>query len=120
MCKKQNNSVFIEKLRQLTKSPIDSLEKAVAIEGYDPDSNENTICFFEDLLNYGCKNGMVFSLIYYHATGTFFDTYYEDIICLKTEYEENTGESMRIPHQVKNHLAWFAFEETARKLWEAE
>ena len=119
MCKKQNISAFIEKLRELTESPTDSLEKVVALEAYDSQSDEYIICFFEDLLNYGCKNGMVPSLVYYTDTEAFFDKYYEDIIWLKTEYEENTGQPMVIPHQVKNHLAWFAFEETARKLWEA-
>ena len=120
MCKKQNISAFIEKLRELTESPTDSLEKAVALEAYDPQSDEYTISFFEDLLNHGCISGMVSSLIYYSDTEKFFDKYYEEIIWLKSEYEENTGQSIQIPHQMKNHLAWFAFEETARKLWEAE
>ena len=118
MCKKQNISAFIEKLRELTESPTDSLEKAVALEAYDPQSDEYTISFFKDLLNHGCVSGMVSSLIYYSDTGKFFDKYYEDIIWLKTEYEESIGQPIQIPHQVKNHLAWFAFEETARRLWE--
>lgn len=63
---------------------------------------------------------MVPSLINYCDTESFFDNHYEEIIWLKTEYEESIGQSMQIPHQIKNHLAWFAFEETARKLWEAE
>ena len=120
MCKKQNISAFIEKIRGISESPTDSLEKAVALEAYDPQSDEYTISFFKDLLNHGCITGMVPSLIYYSDTEKFFDKYYEEIIWLKTEYEENTGQPMQIPHQVKNYLAWFAFEETARKLWEAE
>ena len=120
MREKTNISTFTEKLRELTESPTDSLEKAVALEAYDPQSDENTINFFKDLLNHGCISGMVSSLIYYADTEVFFDKYYEDIIWLKTEYEENTGQPMQIPHQIKNHLSWFAFEETARRLWEAE
>ena len=113
-----NISVLIQKLKELSESPTDSLERAVAIEAHDPESDENTIRFFEDLLQYGCISGMVSSLVYYCDTEAFFDKYYEEIIELKTEHEEMTGQPMQIPHQVKNHLAWFAFEETARRLWE--
>ena len=59
---------------------------------------------------------MISSLIYYQDTAAFFDKYFDDIIWLKTYYEESVGESLEIPHQIKNHLAWFAFEETARKI----
>ena len=118
MCKKQNISAFIQKLREILEYPTDSLEKAVALEAYDPQSNENTIRFFEDLLQHGCISGMVGSLVYYADTEAFFDKYYEEIIWLKTEYEEMTGQPMEIPYHLKNHLAWFAFEETARQLWE--
>lgn len=72
--------------------------------------------WFNDLLSHGCICGMISSLIYYQDTASFFDKYYEDIIWLKTEYEESIGEPMEIPHQIKNHLAWFAFEETARQI----
>ena len=59
---------------------------------------------------------MIPSLIYNQDTETFFDRHNEDIIWLKTEYEESPGEPMEIPQQIKNHLAWFAFEETARQI----
>jgi hypothetical protein len=72
--------------------------------------------FFHDLLNYGCVSGMIGSLIYYHDTAKFFDTHYEEIIWLKTEFEESTGQAIVIPHQVKNHLSWFATEQTAYQL----
>lgn len=114
MLNKQNTMLFIEKLKDISETPFDSLEKAVALEALDLDSPENTIQFFKDLLQYGCITGMVPSLVYYRDTEAFFDKYYEDIIWLKTEYEESIGQSMEIPHQVKNYLAWFAFEETAR------
>lgn len=72
--------------------------------------------FFDDLLNHGCVSGMIGSLIYYRDTEKFFDTHYEEIIWLKTEFEESTGTSMQIPYQLKNHLAWFAFEQVAYDL----
>ena len=119
MKNKHNISAFIQKLKELSESPTDSLARAVAVEAYDPESDENTIRFFEDLLQHGCISGMVSSLVYYCDTEAFFDHYYHEIMELKTEYEEMTGQPMEIPHQVKNYLAWFGFEESARGLWEA-
>ncbi len=118
MCKKQNISAFIQKLQEIAESPKDSLEKAVALEAYDPQSDEYTISFFEDLLNHGCISGMVPSLIYYSDTEKFFDKYYYDIMYLKQEFEESIGQPIKLDFNLKNTLSWFAFEETARKLWE--
>lgn len=50
---------------------------------------------------------MVPLLIYYADTEKLFD--YHEIMELKTEYEEMTGQAMAIPHQLKNYLIWFAF-----------
>jgi hypothetical protein len=119
MCKKQNNSSFIAKIREISESPIDSLERAVALEAYDPQSDEYTICFFKNLLNYGCISGMVGSLIYYHDTEKFFDHHYYEIMELKEEFEDSIGQPLEIPYQLKNYLTWFSFEETARRLWES-
>jgi hypothetical protein len=52
----------------------------------------------------------------YGDTEVFFDKQDEDIIWLKTEYEGSTGQSMEIPHQIENHLAWFPFVKTARQI----
>ncbi len=116
MSNKQNILSFTEKIKNISETFTDSLEKAVALEALDIDSPENTVRFFKDLLQYGCITGIVPSLVYYRDTEVFFDKYYEDIIWLKTEYEESIGQPMEIPHQIKNYLAWFAFEETARKI----
>ena len=72
--------------------------------------------FFHDLLNYGCVSGLISSLIYYTDTHAFFDRHYDEIEELRFEYEQGTGESLRIESDLKNTLAWFAFEETARRL----
>jgi len=119
MSNKHNLSAFIQKLQEIAESAQNSLEKEVAKEAL-AFGDDNVILFFENLRNHGCISGMVGSLIYYRDTEIFFDQYYEDIIWLKTEYEEAIGQPMAIPHQIKNHLAWFAFEETARVLWEAK
>jgi hypothetical protein len=98
--------------KRLTKNPI-SIEASVIQEAFD---YHNIKDFFKDLLQNGCISGMIGSLIYYRDTEKFFDTHYEEIIWLKTEYEESTGQPMNIPHEVKNHLAWFSFEQTAYQL----
>ena len=79
-------------------------------------TSENFISFFQDLAQHGCISGMISSLVYYTDTEAFFDTHYEEIIKLKTNFEEETGQFLKIPHQVKNYLAWFAFEQVAYQL----
>lgn len=72
--------------------------------------------FFHDILKYGCKNGAVSSLIYYAQTHAFFDRFYNDIEALRHEYEENMGVKIDLSNDLKNSLAWFAFEETANQI----
>lgn len=82
-------------------------------ENYDPEERQ---VFFSDLLQHGCVSGMVNDLIYYSDTHTFFDRFYEEIEELREEWEENTGEPIKIKGDLKNDLAWFAFEETVYQL----
>ena len=72
--------------------------------------------FFFDLLSHGCISGMIGSLIYYRDTHAFYDKHYSDIEWMRTEYEENMGEPLKIKGDLKNFLAWYAFEETAYQL----
>lgn len=85
--------------------------------------------FFVDLLQHGCQSGMVNSLIYYKDTNEFFDKYENEIEDLITENMEMSGADTRPQFidslngcaenmtQEKNLLSWFAFEETARSLF---
>ena len=107
------NNELKNKLQIIANSPIDSIEKAVAQEALDYDEIQN---FFSDILNHGCVTGMVGSLIYYADTHDFFDKHYDQIEELRNEYEENTGIPLPIKYDLKNHLAWFSFEETAYKM----
>lgn len=96
-------------LKILDRNP-NTIKERVIQEALDYNSIKE---FFKDLLQHGCISGMVSSLIYYYDTESFFDTHYDEILCLKTEFEEATGQPMQIPYQLKNHLAWFGFEQTA-------
>ena len=72
--------------------------------------------FFTDLLNHGCVSGMVGTLIYYVDTHSFFDKHYGEIETLREDYEDNIGEVLAIKGDLKNFMAWFAFEEVAFRI----
>jgi len=85
-------------------------EEALEYSGGEP------VSFFRNLLEHGCVSGMVSSLIYYVDTHNFFDEHYDSIEDLRIEHLEDCGEPLRIDGDLKNTLAWFAFEETARRM----
>lgn len=107
------------RLAEITISSDSPLEQAVAsyiVERYQFDAEIES--FFSDLCEYGCVSGMVGGLIYYAETHSFFDTYYGEIEDLRSEVEEQTGVPLHLTGDLKNALAWFGFEESARRLME--
>lgn len=92
-------------IRKVSEIIIDQLE------GYDEAET-----FFEDLFNHGCMSGMIGDLIYYNDTHKFYDDNYSDIEDLRYEYETELGEVLKPVGDLKNWYAWFAFEETSRKI----
>ena len=104
----------LENIIQNSESP---LQKAVAQEILDNTSTDEDVKrYFSDLLQHGCISGMVGSLIYYCDTYRFFDEHYNEIEQLRLGYEESTGMQLIIKNDLKNDLAWFAFEEVAYQL----
>jgi hypothetical protein len=103
--------------RKQTKGEVKmtKLEKAVM---EIVEAQEDKESFVQDVLTHGCQSGIVSDLIYYHQTHKFFDDHKEDIIELKREFDEMLGEPIHVEGDAKNWLAWFAFEETVRKLYE--
>ena len=91
-----------------------TLKAYVAEEAIGYDEIEE---FFMDLQQHGCICGMVSSLIYYTDTHQFFEDYYLEIEDLRQEVEEQFGEPLQIKGDLKNTLAWFAFEQTAHQLY---
>ena len=104
-----------EQLQEIASEPDTSIRKDVAEEALEY-GYEDLTAFFTDLLTHGCVSGMVGSLIYYRDTHAFFDLHYDEIETLREEYEDLLGEPLKINGDLKNWLAWFAFEETARQL----
>lgn len=106
---------LIKAVKEIAKQKPTTIEVEVALEAL---SHNDVPTFFEDLLNYGCISGMVTSLIYYSDTHRFFEQHYDEIEELREEYEESTGCTLEIKNDLKNFLAWFAFEEVARQMYE--
>ena len=102
-----------KELQEIIDTPGFSIEKDIALETLYRDDVKS---FFSDLLNYGCVTGMVGSLIYFKDTHAFFDTHYYQIEEIREEWEDSIGEPIRINGDLKNTLAWFAFEEVAYKM----
>ncbi len=106
---------IINQLSDIVKNEHGTIRACVAQEALDY-SAEDIMAFFKDLLSHGCISGMVNSLIYYADTAIFFDRHYVEIENLRFEHLENGGEPLQFDGDLKNAMAWFAFEETARQL----
>jgi hypothetical protein len=109
------------KLKQLKKSEINGELNHLKIHVIDYilsrySSDEEIEGFFQDITNNGCISGMVGHLIYYSDTRIFFDKFYKEIEDLRIEYEESTGCAFQIKYDLRNTLAWFAFEEICYRL----
>jgi len=74
--------------------------------------------FFSDLSQGGCSGGMIGSLIYYVDTHKFFDGYYDEIMELVEDLEQEYGSPLWTAEKgdLKNFFAWLVFEETAFKI----
>jgi hypothetical protein len=85
----------------------------------------------KDLFYGGCQSGMVGHLIYYHDTVKFYKRHAREIDAMLQELMADTGlnspqalfgdkwdadDPFARDHVNQNLLAWFGFEETARKL----
>ena len=100
-------------LQHIIQKQPGSIKAAVAKEALDYGDIE---CFFRDLHHVGLKSGMIEALIYYHQVYAFFDHHYFEIKALKEELEYQIGRPIHIEGDVKNVLAWFAFEEVGKRL----
>jgi len=79
-------------------------------------SSDNPMAFLEDVSQYGCRSGLVNSLIYYTDTHKFFDQHYSEIEKIRNEFEDRLGFYFDIRDDLKTWCAWFAFEEIAYRL----
>ena len=100
-----------EKLCMIIEDDPHAIRADVAREAL---SHDDSILFFENLLQHGCVSGMVSSLIYYADTHSFFDRHYGEIEELRLTAENELGAAINPGDQdLKNFYAWFAFEQVA-------
>jgi hypothetical protein len=106
---------FTQKLSGIVENEPNTIRAYVSKEalGYN---DSDPILMFRDLERCGCIGGAINSLIYYHDTHAFFDRFYEEIEQLRDEQEREVGEQLHIQGDLKNWLAWFAFEEVALQI----
>ena len=89
-------------------------------EGYTSDTPHKEAV--KDLMHGGCKSGIVGHLIYYTQTNSFVDEYEDEISAIIDDLKDNCGEVDFLfkdganLKNIKNIMAWCAFEETARNL----
>jgi len=102
-----------QRLKAIFEEVPASIRTAVAEEALDHDE---PALFFSDLQSHGCISGLVGSLIYYTDTQAFYDEHYSEIEQLREDWEDDTGEPLKINGDLKNFLAWFAFEQTAYRM----
>ena len=57
-------------------------------------------------------------MVYYSDTHAFFDKHYDEIEELRDDWEDSVGQPLAIKGDLKNFLAWFAFEEVAYQMAE--
>lgn len=102
----------MQNLDSIIEREPDSLRSAVA-RIIREDSDDDPARYLADLSQHGYISGMVGPLIYYTDTHAFFDRHYDEIERLREEIEDTLGEPLTLSGDLKNALAWFAFEQTA-------
>ena len=80
--------------------------------------SEDRKSWLQDLAEHGCVLGMFNNLIYYHQTERFFNQHEDEILELAGLYDFRPDIVDLGMVQLKNTLAWFAFEVSARDLAE--
>lgn len=112
---------LITKLENILERSPNTIRAEVAEEALNHGSTNDEIKnFFNDLERSGCVSGMISSLVYYQDTEEFFDQYIDEIDNLVTQFKEMTGMELQLKNikSFKNDISWFAFEMTARQLFE--
>ena len=77
--------------------------------------------YLTDVCNHGCVSGSCSGLIYYTDTHAFYNDYADEIDEMVSDLQDNLGDIGEIITKngdIRNNLAWLAYEETARKILE--
>lgn len=107
-----HKSIF-QSLKDIQIKESDSLRSFVASQLLESD---DIPAYISDILTYGCVSGCVGSLVYTIDTHAFYDQFYHEIEQLRFEYEEAHDSYLKIKGDLKNFLAWFAFESVTYRI----
>jgi hypothetical protein len=115
------------------KTPETKLERHVAkwLKSQGQDYEDGAQGAYDDLMFGGCQSGIVGHLIYYTDTLKFYRAHKAEINALLAEMIDSTGsqpaelfenwdkeDPLALDTYNQNLLAWFGFEEAARRLME--
>lgn len=95
--------------------------------------NDGHESYLSEVIQHGCQSGIVSDLIYYNDTVKFFEEHKEEINAMLAEMIDSTGcsidelltnwdeeDPLIMETNNQNILAWFGYEETARKILDDE
>ena len=119
----------VKELKRNTKNPLTKHVYNYVIDRWSDYDDKKHI--FTDVLDHGCKSGIVGELIYYTDTVRFYKQYKEEINSLLYDAMDGTG--LYAPSELfgdkwdkedplaqdicnQNLLAWFGFKETLRNI----
>ena len=97
----------------LTSLQKDNPDSIIAIVASDTVNEPSPIDYLEGVTQHGCVSGWVSRLVYYTDTHAFFDTHYDEIHDMISDYKDNTGLDLVHTGDLKNFYAWFAYEQIA-------
>lgn len=101
---------MIKRINEIIEKTESELIKDVAKGLLNKNESEEYLkSYMEDVLCYGCINGVVSELIYYNDTKSFLIKHMDEILDLLDAYLQQNGVS---PIEIidTNRLAWFGYE----------
>ena len=104
-----------EKLENLKEENPNTITAEVIKEALE--YTDDYLWFFNDLMQYGCQSWMIWSLIYYKDTHTFYDKHYNEIENIRHQLKEEWIIENVPDWDLKNHYAWLAFEHVAYNIY---
>lgn len=119
----------LQKLKAGTENKLEKSACKYVIDKWNDYDDKKQI--FVDVLTYGCRSGIVTSLIYYRDTVAFYSKYKNEINELLKRTVDNCGiydlkqifgdkwddsDPLVLDDYNKNLLAWFGFEEALREV----
>jgi len=121
----------VEAVSIKTASALEIAIATIVAEHADSYPDTGAVGFLKDLAYGGCESGMVGELVYYRDTCAFYETHRREIATLLSEMLADVGadspqglfgekwdreDPLALEETNQNLLAWFACEETARRL----